>query len=87
MVCPRHARADEGATEFAARRWGGSGALFAWDLWNEMHPVQGEDRPDCFDDYIGDVSPFLREVERQAHGRAHLQCVSVFGPELHGSPG
>ena len=71
---------------FATRRWGGSGALFAWDLWNEMHPVQGENRPDCFDDYIGDVGPFLRNLERRLHGRAHPQCVSVFGPELHWKP-
>ena len=71
---------------FATGRWGGSGALFAWDLWNEMHPVQGEDRPDCFDDYIGDVGPFLRSLERRLHGRAHPQCVSVFGPELHWKP-
>ena len=71
---------------FATGRWGGSGALFAWDLWNEMHPVQGEDRPDCFDDYIGDVGPFLRDLERRLHGRAHPQCVSVFGPELHWKP-
>ena len=71
---------------FATGRWGGSGALFAWDLWNEMHPVQGEDRPDCFDDYIGDVGPFLRGLERRLHGRAHPQCVSVFGPELHWKP-
>ncbi len=71
---------------FATGRWGGSGALFAWDLWNEMHPVQGEDRPGCFDDYIGDVGPFLRGLERRLHGRAHPQCVSVFGPELHWKP-
>ncbi len=71
---------------FATGRWGGSGVLFAWDLWNEMHPVQGEDRPDCFDDYISDVGPFLRDLERRLHGRGHPQCVSVFGPELHWKP-
>lgn len=71
---------------FATRRWGGSGTLFAWDLWNEMHPVQGQDRPGCFDDYIGDVGPFLRALEMEVHGRAHPQCVSVFGPELHWKP-
>ncbi len=71
---------------FATARWGGSGTIFAWDLWNEMHPVQGEDRPDCFDDYIGDVGPVLRDLERRLHGRAHPQCVSVFGPELHWKP-
>jgi len=71
---------------FATGRWGASGVIFAWDLWNEMHPVQGEDRPGCFDDYIGDVGPFLRGLERRLHGRAHPQCVSVFGPELHWKP-
>ncbi|HYZ61489.1 MAG TPA: hypothetical protein VE650_03475 [Acetobacteraceae bacterium] len=86
MVCPDTRALIKARLEFAARRWGGSGALFAWDLWNEMHPVQGEDRPNCFDDYISDVSPFLRAVEREAHGRDHLQCVSVFGPELHWKP-
>ena len=72
---------------FATGRWGGSGALFAWDLYNEMHPAQGEDRaPGCFSDYIDDVGPWLRTLEQQLHGRAHLQCVSVFGPELVWKP-
>ena len=43
---------------FATRRWGGTGVIFAWDLWNEMHPVQGLDRPDCFADFLEDVGPF-----------------------------
>jgi len=86
MVCPDTRDLIKARLDFAARRWSGSGALFAWDIWNEMHPVQGEDRPGCFDDYISDVGPFLRGVEQHAHGRAHLQCVSVFGPELHWKP-
>ncbi len=86
MICPDTRALIKARLEFAARRWGGSGALFAWDLWNEMHPVQGEDQPNCFDDYISDVSPCLRAAERAAHGRDHLQCVSVFGPELHWKP-
>ncbi len=86
MVCPDTRALMKARIGFAATRWGGSGALFAWDIWNEMHPVQGEDRPTCFADYIDDVSPFLRATEMAAHGRAHLQCVSVFGPELHWKP-
>ena len=86
MVCPDTRALMKARLAFAARRWSGSGALFAWDIWNEMHPVQGEDRPTCFADYIDDVSPFLRATEIDAHGRAHLQCVSVFGPELHWKP-
>lgn len=72
---------------FATERWGGSGVLFAWDLYNEMHPAQGEDRaPACFTDYIDDIGPWLRALEQHLHGRAHLQCVSVFGPELVWKP-
>ena len=86
MVCPATRARIKARIAFAARRWSGTGALFAWDLWNEMHPVQGEDRPGCFEDYIDDVGAHLRAVETEAHGRAHLQTVSVFGPELHWKP-
>ena len=86
MVHPGVRARIKARLEFATRRWGGSGALFAWDLWNEMHPVQGEDRPGCLEDYINDVAPWLRALEVRVHGRAHLQTVSVFGPELHWKP-
>ncbi len=72
---------------FATERWGGSGVLFAWDLYNEMHPAQGEgNAPACFRDYIDDIGPWLRALETRLHGRPHLQCVSVFGPELIWKP-
>jgi mannan endo-1,4-beta-mannosidase len=71
---------------FATERWGGSPALFAWDLWNEIHPDQGQGVADCFDDFIGDVGPFLRALELSLHGRAHPQTVSIFGPELGWRP-
>ena len=67
---------------FATERWGGSGAVFAWDLWNEMHPAHGGRDPASFGAFIDDVGGFLRAEERRLHGRAHLQTVSVFGPEL-----
>ncbi|MBP0491418.1 hypothetical protein [Roseomonas indoligenes] len=86
MVCPETRALVKARLAFATERWGGSGALFAWDLWNEMHPAQGDNRPDAFPNYIDDVSPFLRELEIRLHGRAHLQCVSVFGPELIWKP-
>lgn len=37
-------QATERRLEFVARRWGGSGALAAWDLFNEIHPT-GAARP------------------------------------------
>ena len=86
MICPATRALIKARLAFATERWGGSGVVFAWDLWNEMHPVQGGDVPGCFEDYIDDVSPFLRALEMRLHGHAHLQCVSVFGPELHWKP-
>ncbi len=71
---------------FAAERWGGSGTLFAWDLWNEIHPAQGQDSASPFHDFISELSDHVRAVELRAHGRAHPQTVSLFGPELHLKP-
>ena len=67
---------------FAAERWGGSGALFAWDLWNEIHPAHAEGQAEPFHDFIADLSAHVRDVELRAHGRTHLQTTSIFGPEL-----
>lgn len=82
LICPAMRSAVKARLAFATERWGGSGALFAWDLWNEMHPAQGGNHLTCFSDFIDDVGPFLRQLEQKLHGRAHLQTVSVFGPEL-----
>ncbi|TCH98310.1 hypothetical protein EJV46_14100 [Roseococcus sp. SYP-B2431] len=86
LVCPATRKAVKARLAFATERWGGSGVIFAWDLWNEMHPAQAGDEPHAFAEFIGDVGPFLRELETRLHGRAHLQCVSVFGPELIWKP-
>ncbi len=71
---------------FAAERWGATGTLFAWDLWNEIHPAQAEMSSEPFMDFIQDLSTHVRSVELRAHGRAHPQTVSLFGPELKWRP-
>jgi hypothetical protein len=71
---------------FAAERWGGSGALFAWDLWNEIHPGHAANSTAVFDEFVHEVSSHLREVETRLYGRAHLQTVSLFGPVLYEHP-
>jgi mannan endo-1,4-beta-mannosidase len=86
LTCPAARAAVKARLAFATERWGGDGTVFAWDLWNELHPAQGGGDPACFADFIGDVGPFLRDLETRRHGRAHLQCVSVFGPELPRNP-
>jgi hypothetical protein len=86
IVCPDTRVLVKGRLSFAAERWGGSGALFAWDLWNELHPAQGNyDFPGMWA-FVSEMSDHVRELETRRHGRAHLQTVSVFGPELLASP-
>ena len=72
--------------EFMVRRWGGSGALFAWDLWNEIHHAQAMDSADCFPEFIADLSGHVRRLEQELYGRTHPQTVSLFGPELWWRP-
>ncbi|HEX2224700.1 MAG TPA: hypothetical protein VHN15_10890 [Thermoanaerobaculia bacterium] len=67
---------------FVTERWGGSGTLFAWDLWNELHPAYGGDDTGGFDELIEDLGDSLRRREVELYGRAHPQTVSFFGPLL-----
>ena len=82
LLCPETRAAIKARLAFAVTRWGGSGAVFAWDLWNEIHPAQAQGRADDFPDFIHDLSTHVRALERRLHGRAHPQTVSLFGPEL-----
>ncbi|MGK2909266.1 MAG: hypothetical protein ACSLE1_05635 [Sphingobium sp.] len=82
LTCPATRDAIKTRLAFATDRWGASPAIFAWDLWNEMHPAHGGDDPAVFAPFINDVGPWLRAREEARHGRAHLQTVSIFGPEL-----
>jgi mannan endo-1,4-beta-mannosidase len=74
---------------FASERWGASGVIFGWDLWNELHPAQagGDHRAiETMHDFVHEVGDALRALELRVHGRAHPQTASVFGPELRGRP-
>ena len=82
LTCPETREAIRARLAFASARWGGSPALFAWDLWNEMHPEHSGGDPAAFAPFIDDLGGWLRAFERDRHGRAHLQTVSIFGPEL-----
>ncbi len=66
--------------EFVTARWGGSGTLFAWDIWNEIHPAWAKDSSEPMYEFIEDLSTFLRRTEERLHGRSHPQTVSIFGP-------
>ncbi len=82
LLCRETRESIKARLAFAAERWGGSGALFAWDVWNEIHPAQAEMSAEPFVEFIEDLSVHLREVEMRNFGRTHPQTVSLFGPEL-----
>lgn len=82
LLCQETRAAIKARLAFAAERWGKSGALFAWDIWNEIHPAHAADSTEVFPDFIDDISSFLRQTEMRLHGRAHPQTVSVFDPIL-----
>ena len=76
---------------FAVERWGGSGAVFAWDLWNELghhHGVEDEAidaaTATLLFAVVAELSAFVREIELRLFGKTHLQTVSHFGSEPRG---
>ncbi|WP_229214404.1 hypothetical protein [Dyadobacter flavalbus] len=86
LLCEGTLKAVKNRLSFVAERWGGSGVLFAWDLWNEIHPAHASGRTDVFSDFVGELSRHLRETEMRLYGRCHPQTVSLFGPVLNEQP-
>jgi mannan endo-1,4-beta-mannosidase len=85
LASPAARQALKARLGFVIDRWGHSGALFAWDLWNEIHPAYAENDAGWFDDFIEDIAGFVQEREMARHGRCHPRTVSAFGPILsHG---
>jgi hypothetical protein len=82
LLCRSTREAIKARLTFAVERWGGSGALFAWDLWNEIHPAQAEWNAGCFGEFIHDLSTHVARLEQRLYGRTHPRTVSLFGPEL-----
>lgn len=86
LLCPDTLQAIKNRLSFATTRWGGSGVIFAWDLWNEIHPAHADNRTEVFYDFIQEISQHLRTVEQALYGRSHLQTVSLYGPVLDSHP-
>jgi hypothetical protein len=86
LLCGETRQAIKRRLTFMVERWGGSGALFGWDLWNEIHPAQADWSVDCFPEFIADLSDHVRTLERRLYGRTHPVTVSLFGPELWWRP-
>jgi len=86
LLCKDTRAAIKRRFAFAIERWGGSGALFAWDVWNELHPAHGANSTAPFADFVEDLSTFVRDTELRRYGRCHPRTVSVFGPTLVENP-
>ena len=86
LTSPEMRDAIKARLAFASDRWGGSSALFAWDVWNEIHPAHGGNDPANVAPFLDDIAPWLRAREIARRGYANLQTVSVFGPELINHP-
>lgn len=82
LLCRATREAIKHRLAFATERWGGGGTVFAWDLWNEVHPAYAGNSAGCFAEFVDDVGGFLRAHEVRVHGRAHLQTMSVFTPHM-----
>jgi len=82
LLCPDTRKCIKDRLSFMTERWGSSGAVFAWDLWNEIHPSYADNSADCFPDFISDLSEHMRNLEMKLYGRSHPQTVSMFGPHL-----
>lgn len=86
FICPETRAAVIERLCFATRRWGASPAVFAWDLWNEIDAWYAGGDLDATHAFVTEVSDALRAEEIAHHGRAHLQTVSVFHPNLVATP-
>ena len=80
LIDPNAREAIKRRLAFATERWGGTGVIFAWDLWNEIHPSGAEDQAEPLYEFIEDLSTHVRNTELRVHGRSHPQTVSIFGP-------
>ena len=82
LLCPETRNAIKSRLYFVTQKWGASGVIFAWDLWNEISPSHGGNSAKGFSGFIDDIGSFLRKTEMELHGRAHPQTVSVFSALL-----
>ena len=82
LTSPGMMAATKNRFTFFIERWGGSGALFAWDLWNEIDPAYSQKDVSHLSHYIAQISDHIRQLEMRLFEKSHPQTVSVFAPLL-----
>jgi len=60
---------------FIIERWGGSDAIFAWDIMNEIE-LWWEAPVDAIDAYITEMATYIRDLEMTLYGTTHLLTAS-----------
>ncbi len=65
---------------FVIERWGGTGVIAGWDLWNEIHPHWGG-TPAEQAVALERIGAAIRDHELRCHGFTRPQTVSIFGPD------
>ncbi|TDE11404.1 hypothetical protein E0F88_25520 [Dyadobacter psychrotolerans] len=80
LTCPETLAAIKNRFSFVIERWGGSGVLFAWDLWNEIGPANALGEMDGLYVFVDQISDHIRQFELRLYGKTHPQTVSVFAP-------
>jgi hypothetical protein len=78
--------AQKARWEFVIKRWGGSPAIFAWDVMNEIDIWWGATTREI-SAYITEMAGYVRQLEMQYWGRTHLLCTSIASPTPTGSLG
>ncbi|MBE9461452.1 hypothetical protein ACFP1I_01630 [Dyadobacter subterraneus] len=80
LTSPETLDAIKNRLTFVTERWGSSGVLFAWDLWNEINPAHALGKTDGLYEFITELSVHVRTLEKRLYGKTHPQTVSVFAP-------
>lgn len=83
---PTAMEAEKRRIKFFIDRWGNSPAIFAYDLFNEIHPHWGG-MPEDQSHWLTEMARFTRQCEQERWGKRHLLTVSVFGPKPDGGYG
>ena len=68
--------------EFATKRWGRTGVIFGWDLWNEINPSHAGNKSELMNDFVEDLGIYIKKIEIELFGKAHLQTVSIYGHQM-----
>jgi mannan endo-1,4-beta-mannosidase len=65
LYCPDTLQALKDRMSFVIKRWGKSGVIFAWDLWNEPDPLHAGNAVANIDFFIRQLSNHIRDLEMQ----------------------